>query len=66
MIKRANSTQYHHSKSPIVNLKSAFMVMGLQGLLTSVVYVFINNFRPSHHISKVLVIEFDNTVYKQL
>jgi HD-like signal output (HDOD) protein len=48
MIKLANSTKYRRSKSPIVNLKSAFMVMGAQGLLTGVVYVFINNFTPKN------------------
>ncbi|MBA6337743.1 HDOD domain-containing protein [Colwellia sp. BRX8-7] len=48
MIKLANTAKYRRSDVPIVSLKSAFMVMGSQGLLEGVVYVFINNFSPKN------------------
>ncbi len=47
-IKLANSVKYCRSKNPIMNLKSAFMSMGSQGLMEGVVYVFLDNFTPKN------------------
>jgi HD-like signal output (HDOD) protein len=47
-IKLANSVKYCRSKNPVMNLKSAFMNMGSQGLMEGVVYVFIDNFTPKN------------------
>ncbi len=47
-IKLANSAKYCRNKNPVLNLKSAFMNMGSQGILEGVVYVFINNFTPKN------------------
>jgi HD-like signal output (HDOD) protein len=47
-IKLANSAKYRRSKEPVINLKSAFMNMGSQGLMEGVIYVFIDNFTPKN------------------
>jgi len=47
-IKLANSVKYCRSKTPIMNLKSAFMNMGSQGIMEGVVYVFLDNFTPKN------------------
>ena len=47
-IKLANSAKYSRSNKPIINLKSAFMNLGSQGLLQGVVYVFLDNFTPKN------------------
>lgn len=47
-IKLANSAKYRRSNKPLINLKSAFMNLGSQGLLEGVVYVFIDNFTPKN------------------
>lgn len=50
VIELANSSYYRRSDKDITDLKSAFMVMGTNGLLEGVINEYINKFKPAANI----------------
>jgi len=60
-IKLANSAKYQRNNKQVVDLKTAFMNIGSQGLINGVLYVFINKFTPN---SKLYFKCFGNKIWQ--
>ena len=46
-IKLANSAKYQRNNKEVIDIKTAFMNIGSQGIIDGVLYIFINKFTPS-------------------
>lgn len=61
VIELANSSYYNHSNKRITDLKSAFMLLGVNGLMEGVINGFISKLTPQ---SKVYFQQYGNKIWK--